>query len=362
MNVLISGTVTDVATVIPVISDDFCPDEEDQVSFYISISYLIIGTIGVLGNSLVIAVLLKYTTIQQQVTRMLLLNQSVCDLAASTILAFTYIENVVRSGSLKFDFPGANLACRIWFSKAALWSILNSSTYNLVAMNVERYLKIVHPIGHKLYLTAVKARLIICLVWMVGPCLQLTVVFTTRVKDDACFIFSFWPNSWLQQTLGFITIVFEFFLPLLIMIYCYIRMALAIRLRAKQKPLTSVQAEQRHQSQAQQKNFTIQKNIFKMLAVVSVCFVICWCSNEVFYLLYNNGYPLSFKGGFYHFSVFMVFANCCCNPFIYTLSYGDFRKGMKKLLRGKTPTNSVSNWSKNITYTISDAFKDISSI
>ncbi len=39
--------------------------------------------------------------------------------------------------------------CRVWGIKAPLWSFAFSSSYNLVAVNLERYLSIIAPIYHK---------------------------------------------------------------------------------------------------------------------------------------------------------------------------------------------------------------------
>ena len=41
------------------------------------------------------------------------------------------------------------LLCRLWVIKMPLWSFLFSSSYNLIALNIERYISIVSPLYHK---------------------------------------------------------------------------------------------------------------------------------------------------------------------------------------------------------------------
>ena len=41
------------------------------------------------------------------------------------------------------------LLCRLWALKMQLWSFLFSSSYNLIALNIERYISIIAPIYHK---------------------------------------------------------------------------------------------------------------------------------------------------------------------------------------------------------------------
>ena len=39
--------------------------------------------------------------------------------------------------------------CRVWLSRVPLWSMLVASTYSVLAVTVERYLAIIHPIVYK---------------------------------------------------------------------------------------------------------------------------------------------------------------------------------------------------------------------
>ena len=100
-----------------------------------------------------------------------------------------------------------------------------------------------------------------------------------------------------------------------------------------------------------------RKNVLQTFLVVSICFVVCWSSEQVYYLLFNLGYDADFNGTFFKFSVVMAFGNCTINPFIYLLKYKDYHtalrysfvcirhksfndKGINNI--SKTPENSIT--------------------
>ena len=42
-----------------------------------------------------------------------------------------------------------SLRCKLWSSKPLLWSFMMSSTMNLMAINLERYISVVYPVLHR---------------------------------------------------------------------------------------------------------------------------------------------------------------------------------------------------------------------
>ncbi len=88
-----------------------------------------------------------------------------------------------------------------------------------------------------------------------------------------------------------------------------------------------------------------QRNLMKTVALVTLSFVVCWSCNQFFFLLSQSGYAMDFTGGFYHFSVFMVFLNCAANPFIYILKYKEFQDAVRKVVLKKAPTVTESSTS-----------------
>ena len=88
--------------------------------------------------------------------------------------------------------------------------------------------------------------------------------------------------------------------------------------------------------------FQARRNTIKTLILVSLCFIVCWIWNQIYYLLFNLGYNLDFGNNFYHFTVIMVFVNMCVNPIIYLLEYEPFKRAARILLHRCLKVNKVN--------------------
>lgn len=111
--------------------------------------YLAIGSTGILCNVFVLLVFLASRQLRRvnRVTNIYIINQSILDGLVSVFLVFgTLYEN--QDGRQLSGFWD-DIYCRLWLSKLPLWSVFVSSTYNLVVINMERYIGILHPFWHK---------------------------------------------------------------------------------------------------------------------------------------------------------------------------------------------------------------------
>jgi hypothetical protein len=220
-----------------------------------------------------------------------------------------------------------DFVCRFIVSEAPLFSALLSSTYNLVALNLERYFQIVHPLLHKTRFTKNKALVIVALVWLIGPLFDWPYfIATSGFWGTECAIVYFWPSPAFQKYFGIAIVIVEFLIPLAIMTYSYARMVAVLRRKAQVMPTDGAVINN------QAKMLTrAQKNMFKTFLIVTLVFVFCWCWNQGYYLLYNLGFPFQFNEPFFYFTVAMVFFNCAANPFIYLAKYRDFQRAATKM-------------------------------
>jgi hypothetical protein len=102
-----------------------------------------IGCVGLIGNVFVIVVIMGFTSLYKQLATVFVINQSVIDSASSLFViaqqTTNYYKIPVYAGQ-----PASEVYCRVWRSQTFLWGFFVSSTYNLVALTVERYLKVNH--------------------------------------------------------------------------------------------------------------------------------------------------------------------------------------------------------------------------
>ena len=61
-------------------------------------------------------------------------------------------------------------------------------------------------------------------------------------------------------------------------------------------------------------------------------FVACWTMAEIFFFVNTIHHVIDFSGWLYHFSVVLVFANSCINPFIYAAKYREFQTAVKRMV------------------------------
>ena len=93
-----------------------------------------------------------------------------------------------------------------------------------------------------------------------------------------------------------------------------------------------------------------RKSTVKTQALVAFCYIFCWSWNQIYYLMFNLGYPADFSSNFYHFTVMMLFSNAVVNPFIYTFQYANFQLAAKQLFCRccmKNPLSTGDSWSRD---------------
>ena len=82
-----------------------------------------------------------------QTINILIVNQSAIDLGASF---FTLLTAVVEVDGTRMSPDSAydQFVCRIWLTRTPLWALLNTSTYGILIIAVERYIAVICPIWY----------------------------------------------------------------------------------------------------------------------------------------------------------------------------------------------------------------------
>ena len=130
-----------------------------------------IGSLSLVGNLLVVVVIFQYTKMRRNLTNVYVINQSLIDGAAGLFLILTEALNFHFDRRLSGIW--GEILCRVWAAQIPLWGLLHSSTFNLVALTLERYSSVIYPIKHKVSFTRPKVILSLVCVWLIGPFIQL---------------------------------------------------------------------------------------------------------------------------------------------------------------------------------------------
>ncbi|XP_059896641.1 somatostatin receptor type 5-like [Gadus macrocephalus] len=278
-----------------------------------AIIYITVFIVGLLGNTLVIYVVVRYAKMKT-VTNMYILNLAVAD--------ELYILGIPILGTqsvLSYWLYGEFL-CKVYMTADAMSQF--TSIFCLTAMSIDRYLAVVHPIRSAKWRRPQVAKVFMCLVWVMSFLVVLPVTIYSDVQDRFNSCNMSWPEPQDLWSTVFIlyTAILGFFAPLLVICLCYLLIVIKVRSSSMRAGLTT-----RRQS---------ERKVTRMVVIIVVVFVMCWLpffiTNIVnlVHIIPEN----SVSAVFYFFSVILTYVNSCANPFLYGFLSDNFKQSFRKVL------------------------------
>ena len=301
---------------------------------YQQLAYALIATLGMFGNAAVIFVILHSASMRSKFTNILILNQSSIDFATSVLILITKTLNVSKEN---LSGVGGDIFCKFWLTELPLWSLMVSSSYSLIALTIERYIGIVHPMFHHTSFSKTNVIFLACASWLPGPILMLCfMVPMSNVINGSCTLIEI-SNQSLRMASSVAFFVVQYLLPITVFITCYSRMFLRMR--------THVHPEAPNIChEAMVKKARARRNVLKTLLLVVIGYLLCNTWNQLTYLAFSFGASLDFSSNYYNFTVIAMFANCCINPFLYALQYRPYQNELRKVFckRDSSVVNDMS--------------------
>ncbi|XP_012155614.1 neuropeptide FF receptor 2 [Ceratitis capitata] len=146
-------------------------------------------------------------------------------------------------------------------------------------------------------------------------------IYTTYCEEN-------WPTEQFRRGYGFVTALFQFFVPLFIITCCYVWVSVKLNSRQRSKPGNkSVAREEADRERKKRTNY--------MLMAMVVVFAISWLPINVVNVI-DDFYDKSNDWPFYTFIFFITHAiamsSTCYNPFLYAWLNDTFRKEFKNVL------------------------------
>ncbi|XP_068127867.1 cholecystokinin receptor type A [Hyperolius riggenbachi] len=329
--------------------------------------YSLIFLLGVMGNSLVIVVLIRNKRMRT-VTNIFLLSLAVSDLMLCLFcMPFTLIPNLLE------DFIFGSTVCRAAFYFMGI--SVSVSTFNLVAISLERYSAICKPLQSRAWQTKSHALKVIAVTWFLSftimlpyPIYSTLVPFTKahNITGNMCRLE--WPNDLTQQSWYIFLLLILFLVPGIVMTIAYALISLelyrGIRFEANQKKertgsISSNQYEngdgsylqkskkkkkvemrqlstpsnakiERVRSNSSAANLMAKKRVIRMLIVIVILFFICW--TPVFSVNAWRAFDMTtagilLSGAPISFIHLLSYTSACVNPIIYCFMNKRFRMG-----------------------------------
>ncbi|CAF2429980.1 unnamed protein product [Rotaria sp. Silwood2] len=290
------------------------------------IVYTLLSILTVGGNALVCLIVFHFMGVIT-VTNLFIANLALTDL----FIGLFCIPIVLVSDYLLSDWPFGTFMCK--FTSFAQSVFVVCTVYTLIAMSVDRYIAIIHPLNEKL--TRKQCRLLIGLLWTFSilfsspifidmninhACFHLDSDNRTEYSQTMCETIDL-PQS-LQTAYNVATITIIYLIPLCVLTIIYIR--LGWRLHQSRAP-----GEAHSQRDAKIKKS--KQKVIKMCFVVVIMFGVCWFPMQLYtnilrpYLdeIFHQDYVPHVYFAFH----LMAMSNSCVNPAIYGVMSSNFRAG-----------------------------------
>ncbi|XP_054438222.1 cholecystokinin receptor type A [Pteronotus mesoamericanus] len=349
------------------------PPKEWQPAVQILL-YSLIFLLSVLGNTLVITVLIRNKRMRT-VTNIFLLSLAVSDLMLCLFcMPFNLIPNLLK------DFIFSSAVCKT--TTYFMGTSVSVSTFNLVAISLERYGAICKPLQSRVWQTKSHALKVIAATW----CLSFTIMTPYPIYSDlvpltknnnqtANMCRFLLPNDVMQQSWHTFLLLILFLIPGIVMMVayglislelyqgikfdasqksarerkastgssgryedsdgCYLQKAKPARARARTLELQRLSSGSsgrvsRIRSSGSAANLMAKKRVIRMLMVIVVLFFLCWMpifSANTWRAYDTASAERHLSGTPISFILLLSYTSSCVNPIIYCFMNKRFRLG-----------------------------------
>ncbi|XP_038149508.1 type-1 angiotensin II receptor-like [Cyprinodon tularosa] len=293
----------------------------------VPIVYVFNFIIGIIGNSMVVAVIYCYMKLKA-VANIFVLNLAVSDL--TFLITLPMWATFAATG---YHWPFGGFMCKT--AAGLVMFNLYTSIFFLTALSIDRYLAIVHPVRSRRFRTVMYARITCVIIWLFAFVLSVPVALTRDVhyisnsKTTVCGILH--PTEENSKSLDDLLLgisimksLLGFLIPFIIIISCYCLIGRALlRVNHIQKSSCSRDDEVLH-----------------MLAAAVLAFFLCWAPHQVFHFMQmltqlreaHDCTMLNIIDTAMPFTICIAYFNSCVNPIVYSFVGRNFRKNLLRLL------------------------------
>jgi hypothetical protein len=170
--------------------------------------------------------------------------------------------------------PSLYAACYLIYSRVIFTSVFAASIWNLAALAIERYLKIVHAVRHKTSVTKTKIVVTCVGVWVFAFLYRSVATFpVVSLSDGICRVPAFKSASG-KMVFGLAIFLGDFFLPMCTIAFCYVQLTRKLR-KVKETSTASSSVTS-----------GARRNIIRLLVIVSVVFLLTVGPRQMMVLYY----------------------------------------------------------------------------
>uniref|UniRef100_A0A8C6YH89 G-protein coupled receptors family 1 profile domain-containing protein n=1 Tax=Naja naja TaxID=35670 RepID=A0A8C6YH89_NAJNA len=304
------------------------------ISVIIPLVYFLIFLVGTVGNSLVLAVLLRNGQVNNT-TNLFILNLGVADLCF-IVFCVPFQATIYSLDDWIF---GPFMCKAVHFF---IYLTMYASSFTLTTVSLDRYLAIRYPLHSRELRTPRNAVTAICFIW--GLSFIFSGPYVSYFQEYQIINITVCHPIWEMSQ--------PYVIPVLILSFTYLK---TIRYLWTSVDPMKVMSDSKKG----------KRKVTRMIIIVTVLFCLCWLPHHLVILCFWFGnFPLNNVTFVLRvLSHLISYANSCVNPIVYALVSKHFRKGFKKIfscLLHKRVTNKVHV--AQVTHTVSTLEADLTEV
>lgn len=294
-----------------------CPSTEMPWSKIVfMLLYAVVAIVGLLGNSLVIYVVLRYSNMQT-VTNMYILNLAIADECFLIGIPF-----IIATMNLS-QWPFGTIMCKAYMVSTSITQF--TSSIFLLVMSTDRYIAICHHVSSPKYRTPTVSRIVAAVAWITSALIMLPIMMyanTVEFRPNVYTCHILWPEDGHTGAISFILYSFTlgFAIPLCFIMTFYL---LVIRkLRSLSKKTNKSHNKRRS-----------HRKVTKLVLTVITVYVLCWLpywTSQMALIANPESCNTRLSITIFLFVGCLGYSNSAINPILYAYLSDNFKKSFLK--------------------------------
>ncbi|TRY64568.1 hypothetical protein DNTS_033868 [Danionella cerebrum] len=294
-------------------------DVPDHAHYIVAFFVAVIGTVGVIGNLLVIYAFFSNKKLRTP-PNYFIMNQAVSDFLMAITQSPIFFINCMYK-----EWVFGEMGCKMYAFCGALFGI--TSMINLLAISIDRYIVITKPLQALRWASRRRTLLTILLVWIYSLSWSLAplIGWSSYIPEGlmtSC-TWDYVTSTPANKSYTLMLCCFVFFIPLGIISYCYFFMFLAIRKASRD--VEKLGSQVRKTTLIQQQSIKTEWKLAKIAFVVIIVFVLSWSPYACVTLIAWAGYSHILSPYSKAVPAVIAKASAIYNPFIYAIIRSKYR-------------------------------------
>ena len=296
------------------------------ISFY----YCLIFVVALIGN-IIIGIIVYRTKSMRKPINFFIVNMAMSDLLFP-IVCFPYIVTEINFGYWLLSGPVGQALCKLYNLLVYVSALVSIQSLALIA--VDRFGAVVFPLRSPL-ISSKHCRFFILATWIIAVAANIPDALTYElVEYQEGLVCVYKRNEVFGESLSYRSyevsmLVIFWYVPMVLISILY--MTVVIKLKSQNIPGEGSANGREQQSRR-------QKNVLKMSIAIVLTFIVCWLPTTIwwFLVLYAPDSTMTASCGFQYFAAIafrLAHFNSAINPCISFIFCGNYRQGLKNLLR-----------------------------